>query len=113
RWSVVGSGEHHLRRQAGGGAGPEVAQGRGNVLSRQQHRNGATRAVRRGIGRPQPGGQLQLHAREVQPCATTRSAHRWPLIMSVEALLAILAAGAGISLVIGVPRLVSTDMRWL
>jgi len=33
--------------------------------------------------------------------------------MSVEALVAILAAGAGISLVIGLPRIVSTDMRWL
>ncbi len=33
--------------------------------------------------------------------------------MSVEALLAVLAAGAGISLVIGLPRIVSTDMRWL
>ena len=33
--------------------------------------------------------------------------------MSVEALLAILSAGAGISLVIGLPRIVSTDMRWL
>ncbi len=33
--------------------------------------------------------------------------------MSVEVLLAILSAGAGISLVIGLPRIVSTDMRWL
>ena len=33
--------------------------------------------------------------------------------MSVEALLAVLSAGAGIALVIGLPRIVSTDMRWL
>ncbi len=33
--------------------------------------------------------------------------------MSVEVLLAILSAGAGISLVFGLPRIVSTDMRWL
>jgi tight adherence protein B len=33
--------------------------------------------------------------------------------MSIEALLAVVSAGAGIALVIGLPRIVSTDMRWL
>ena len=53
-------------------AGPEVAQGRGHLLQGQQHRDGAALARRRRTGRQQPGGQLQLHAREVQPRARRR-----------------------------------------